>query len=109
MGSLLGNVCFETNAQAVDAYYSGREVMQTAGSTSYRQWYEKEVGVWVLKRQSIASNGAVTNLANSTAPVPVFPVCDPQQSFTDGIALGWLLVGVMVLAWGAVMVRRQLT
>lgn len=108
MGALLGDKCFETNAQAVDAFYSSKEPSYTAGATSYQQWYEKVNGVWVVKRQSIASGGAVTNLANANAPVPVFPVCDERGTFTDGIALGWLLVGVMVLAWGAVMVRRQL-
>jgi len=108
MGALLGNQCFETNAQAVDAFFSSKDPSYTSGSTSYLSWFEKVGGVWQVKRQSISSTGTVTNLTSSDATIPTFPVCDPLASFTDGIALGWLIVGLMVAAYGAVMIRRQL-
>lgn len=31
-----------------------------------------------------------------------------EQNFQDGMALGWLVAGVLVLAWAARMVRRAL-
>lgn len=31
-----------------------------------------------------------------------------EQNFADGMALGWLVGGVVVVAWAALMVRRAL-
>lgn len=99
MGSLVGSFCYQTAAEAVDAYYSGKEPSYTAGSTSYLSYFEKVAGVWTIVRKSIASNGAVTNLTSSTAPALVFPDCDPSTNFLDGMTIGWMIAAAMVSAY----------
>jgi hypothetical protein len=80
----------------------------TSGATSYVSWFEKggNPGVWQIKRQSIASNGAITNLTTSTATQPLFPVCTEAQTFTDGLTIGWGIASLMVAAYGYSMVRK---
>lgn len=108
MGFLVGQKCFSTNADAADAFFSSKEPSYTAGATSYQSWYEKSVsGVWQIKRQAIASGGSISNLATSNATVPTFPACDETAMFVDGMTVGWLLAGVLVLAWGLRKVREQ--
>ena len=99
MGSLLGSFCYQTNAEAVDAYYSGKEPSYTPGSTSYLSYFEEVAGVWMIIRKSIASNGSVTNLNSSTAPVVVFPDCDPTSNFLDGMTIGWAIASAMIAAY----------
>lgn len=96
MGSLVGSFCYQTSAEALDAYYSGKEPSYTAGSTSYLSYFEEVAGVWMIIRKSIASNGNVTDLNSSTAPAVVFPDCDPAANFLDGMTIGWLITAAMV-------------
>jgi hypothetical protein len=107
MGALWNSKCYTSNVDALDAYYSSALPSYTAGATSYLQEYIKVSGVWKIDRKSIASTGAITNLTQSNAPVITFPVCDESAQFADGLALGWLVATVIILAWGLSMVRKQ--
>ena len=108
MGALLKEKCYPSQAEAVDAFFSGKEPSYTAGATSYLSWFEKSGGgVWQIKRQSIDSTGTITNLTTSNATVPAFPACDEVASFNDGLTVGWGIATAMVLAWGYSMIRKQ--
>ena len=108
MGALVNGKCFTSNALAADEFFTTKDPSYTSGATSYLSWFEKSTGnVWQIKRQSIATNGTVTNLTTSNATVPTFPVCDEVGQFNDGLALGWLVASVIVLAWGFAQVRKQ--
>jgi hypothetical protein len=109
MGALNNGYCYATTSDAADNHFSGAGPAFTAGSTSYQQWYEKVAGVWVIKRQSIASNGSITNLANSNATIPVFAPCDENQNFFDGLTLGWGVAAAMVAAFAVKFIARGLT
>lgn len=107
MGSFYDGKCYTTNSEAADAFFSSKEPSYTAGSTSYQSWYEKSVGgVWQIKRQSIASGGAITNLTTSNATVPTFTACDPSADFMDGVTIGWGVASAMVLVAAIKMMQR---
>jgi hypothetical protein len=99
MGSLLGSVCYQTSAEALDAYYSGKEPAFTPGAISYLSYFEKVDGDWTIIRESIETDGTVTSLSSAVAPVVTFPACDPAESFLDGMAIGWLIATAMVAAF----------
>lgn len=107
MGALLKEKCYPSQAEAVDAFFSGKDPSYTAGATSYLSWFEKNGSTWQIKRQSIDSGGAVTNLTTSNATSPVFPTCDEVATFNDGLTVGWGIATAMVLAWGYSMIRKQ--
>lgn len=106
MGAIVQGRCFNSQTEAADAYFLAVSPQLTPGDTSYLQYFEKVAGTWMLIRKTVDGNGAVLTLSSSTAPVPVFPDCDPLEGFTDGQTLGWLMAGVMVLCWGLLRVRR---
>ena len=99
MGSLVGSYCYASSAEALDGYYSASEPVHTAGSTSYLSYYEKISGVWSILRQSIETDGTVTNLTTVVAPIPTFPTCDPASNFLDGMTLGWGIASAMIAAY----------
>lgn len=108
MGALFQNVCYSTSADAADAFFLAKGVSYTAGATSYQSWFEKNTsGVWQIKRQSISSSGAITNLTTSNATVPTFPTCDPTETFFDGLSVGWGIALVMAIAWSWHQMKRQ--
>ena len=109
MGSLVFDKCYPSGSSAADAFFSAKEPVLNAGSTSYLTWFEQVGGVWYVKRQSISETGVVTNLASSVATVPAFPSCDESQSFQDGLDVGWMLAALLVLSWGMLQIRRLLT
>jgi hypothetical protein len=106
MGALFNSKCYSTNAEAVDALYSSALPAYTAGATSYLQEFVKVSGVWKIDRKSISSTGVVTNLTQSNAPVPVYPVCDESQPFADGVTVGWGIATIIVAAWAAAQIRK---
>lgn len=109
MGSRLGAVCFNNNAEAADAFFSGAGPFYTAGATSYLGYFEKTVGgVWQIKRQSIASNGTITNLTASNATMPTFPTCQPLDNFSDGMLLGWGVAAAMLAAYAVKFIAKGL-
>lgn len=106
MGSRVGDRCFDTVSEASDQFFSSQAVGHSAGVTSYLSWFEKVGGVWYLKRESVASNGAVTSLGSSGATVPVFPACSVTDQFFDGMTIGWAVAGAMLLAYGVKLLAR---
>jgi len=108
-GFLAQGVCYSTNVSAADAHFLAQGPFYTAGATSYLGWFEKSAGlVWQIKRQSIASGGAITNLTTSNATVPTFPTCDTTEQFFDGMSLGWGVAAAIVAAWVIKNLRRGL-
>lgn len=108
MGYLFDGSCYQTQATAEAAYYSGQPMQETPGATSYRNFYKWSGTTWQHIGESIASNGAVTQLWAVTAAEASFPTCDPTESFFDGMALGWGVATAMVMAWGWLHLRRQM-
>jgi len=108
MGAQFQNRCFPTNSEAVDAFFLAQGPSYTPGATSYQSWYEKVAGVWQIKRQSIASDGVVTNLTSSNATQPTFPECSESQPFLDGMAIGWGVAAAMCAAFGIRFLQRAL-
>lgn len=99
MGYFVRGQCWQTLDQAKDGYFSTTGPFYVAGSTSYHAWFEKVGAVWQLKRQSISSAGAITNLTTTNATVPAFAACDETQNFSDGMLLGWGVASAMVAVW----------
>lgn len=108
MGALLGEKCYLTQTDALDAYYSAKLPEVTAGSTSYVAEFVKVSGVWKVQRKTIATNGTVTNQTDANAPVITFPTCNEAGNFQDGMTVGWGIVGAMIAAWSIAMIRRTL-
>lgn len=98
-GALYEGQCYASNAAAADAYFTGALPAFTSGSTSYLSEYARVGGVWKINRFSIAANGTVTTLTQSSAPVPTFPTCDTVEKFVDGQTVGWGIALAMVCAW----------
>jgi len=106
MGALVGLNCYPSNDLAVDAVLTGKEPALTSGSISYLSWFEKESGVWQLKRQSIDTGGQVVNLPSVAVTLPTFPTCDESQALNDGLQVGWALTAVILAAWGLLQIKR---
>lgn len=113
MGNFSKGICWPSNAQAVDAYFSSLAPFQTIGSFTTENIYTFDGSSWQLSQYSISSAG-VRNLVYSTpAPSLSFPTCitpnDPDTLFTDGLTLGWGVAAAMVAAWGiSYLTKRQL-
>jgi len=109
MGALFKGVCYESQGQALDAFYGSAPVDELAGSTVYFGYWERiSEGVWSwVVSKKVTTTGVVTE-TSTLAPVVNFPVCDPMAGFNDGQALGWAFAVVLFLAWGSVMIRRQI-
>jgi hypothetical protein len=105
-GALVGGRCFSSQDAAADAYYSSAAPSQNPGGTTYLSEFVKVSGAWKLRRYQVEANGGVAMLSDATLPATSFAVCDPAESFKDGMAVGWGLVAAMVCAWGLVVLRR---
>lgn len=99
MGYLSRTVCFATSQEAADAHYSGTGPSYTAGDTSYLSYYENVAGTWQITRKAIASDGTVTSLTSTAAPLPTFPECDQSQYFMDGMQIGWGIALAMIAVY----------
>lgn len=108
MGYRVGERCFATNTDAADFWFSGKDPSYTAGETSYVSWFERVGTVWQIKRQSISSTGAITNLASANATVPTFSACDVSEQFMDGFTIGWAIAGAMVAAYAVKFIAKAL-
>lgn len=102
-GVIAAGQCVDASA-AVDLYYSSVGPSVLAGSPSFITQLEKTVSGWYAVTYS---GGAVVN--TSALVDPVFAVCDTTASFFDGLALGWMVAGIMVAAYGVHLIRRGLT
>lgn len=105
-GAVLGSKCYNTPAEAVDAFYSGAAPVLTSGSTSYLTEFVKESGLWKVKQWTISSTGVTTLRYTQNAPVPTFPACDPSEKFFDGVTIGWGIATAMILVSALMLARR---
>ena len=107
MGYLFNDQCYATQAAANAAWYGYQPIEQTAGSTSYRNYYKWNGTTWQHIGESIASNGAVTQRWAVTASQATFPTCDETSEFFDGMEVGWGIAAAMVVAWGVRLMTKQ--
>lgn len=105
-GYLFNGQCYSTSSEAVDAALSSGSPALSAGATSYLAWFEKVSGVWYVRRQTISTGGAVTDLGTTAIDVPAFPSCDVTGQFFDGVTMGWGIATAMVMAWGFSKIRQ---
>lgn len=95
-------------AWCTDAYYSAVAPSQTPGAVTYLSEFVKTTGGWVLRRYQVGSDGSVGTLTDASLPSLSFPACDPQESFKDGMTMGWGVVAAMVAAWALVVMKKGL-
>ena len=108
MGSLYKDRCYASSEEALDAVYSGVAPAQAAGVPSYSLAYTKGVNGWRSELWTQSGSGAWTLSSSQEARSLSFPECDPSQGFNDGLALGWGIVGVLVVGWAFRLVREQM-
>lgn len=107
-GALVGARCFADVGMATDAYYSAVAPSQTPGAVTYLSEFVKTTGGWVLRRYQVGSDGSVGTLTDASLPSLSFPACDPQESFKDGMTMGWGVVAAMVASWALVVMKKGL-
>lgn len=107
MGVYYNGRCYADAGQAADAAYGSAPIAQSVGPVSYTGQFVKTSGVWQWQIWTRDSSGILTQ-TQSVAPGLSLPVCDPSESFNDGIATGWGLAGAVLAAWGTYIVRRML-
>lgn len=114
MGYLSKTICWPTNAEALDAYYSDVPPYQTvvSGATT-ENLYTLQGSVWNMSQYGITSAGVRSLKYTVPAPVINFPTCtvvdDPTTQFADGMELGWGVGLAMIAAWGlSYLAKRQL-
>jgi len=105
-GAIFGEKCFESQAVALDAYYSQVAPAQSPGTTSYVNEFVKTGSTWQIKQYSVSESGVWTARSTTNAPVVTFPECDPTASFTDGMTIGWGIAAAMVMASALVVMKR---
>lgn len=110
MGYQHGRLCLGSYAEWEDSVYSGMPLHYQAASSATELYFSKSTGVWRMCRNTISSTGARSGNV-CVAPVHAKPdvkVCSEAAAVGDGAAVGFLLLGVLVLAWGYVKLRGQL-
>ena len=112
MGARVGAVCYPSQADALDAFYSELAPVQVVSATSLIGVYVWNGSSWRYKKFSVSSVGAWTTSYDSAAPVLSFPSCtvlnDASTNFADGMTLGWGVAAAMVAAWGIMFLAGRL-
>lgn len=116
MGSLVNNICYETTALAVDAYYSAKEpYFYMAGTTAYFSYYSKEATSWSVERGSWSSAGDRISYTSVPAQTPSFPTCTfetpatNEAKFADGVTIGWGIAAAMAIAYSYKLIQRSIS
>lgn len=109
-GQLVDNVCYETAAEATNAYFSSQPVANFVGTAASYQSVEFVLVGTVWNRALYTNTPTKKTLVSKTVAVPpVFPACSsPNEMFNSGLTFGAALVGTMMLAWGFVQVKKVL-
>ncbi len=94
MGALVGNKCFDTAADAADAYFSQTPPVLLTGG--YFWQFVKTASGWQLNYYKAATNGQ-TLITTTKVTIPAFPACNPAQSFSDGALVGSSLGAAIIL------------
>lgn len=102
MGYKYNNICFETQAEALQ--YVSDSCSVVLGGTTNASW------VAYCKVNGSSINflyGLLSTSGTNTSPfvyTPIFPACTFEASKVfsnaDVVQLSWLVVGVWVVAWG---------
>ena len=90
MGDQVGLVCYPDRVQAEDAYYS--RVVPTVDAARLYQPERKADG-WYYQTAKLQA---------------ALPQCSPGQSLKEGVELGFLVFGLLAVAWGIQFIRRVL-
>jgi hypothetical protein len=103
MGARVAGVCYATQGDALDVYYSGLQQAQNVGVTTTLNSYTWSGSAWRFKQWSISGGGVWSLRYDQAAPVLSFPACDVlndnSTNFFDGMTLGWGVAAAMVAAW----------
>ena len=83
MGYQVGNQCFSEQKEAENFYFS--QIVPTIGPDGklYQPTFFKSQG-WIYQGQKLQI---------------YLPECSPEQNFKDGLELGFLFLGVAIVAW----------
>lgn len=112
MGARVNDVCYATQAEALDAFYSGLPPVQLLAATSAYSTFVNVSGVWKLNKYAISSSGVWTLNHSSNVPVLTFPSCtvanDAATQFADGMELGWGVAAAMVASWAVWFLSKRL-
>lgn len=102
MGASAQGRCFDSAASAADAVWSGVGPV-VSGSPPSISVVELGGTGWQL---ATYQGGVLQSV--EAVPSIAFAPCDPAAGALDGLALGWMVVGVWVVAWGINVLRRGL-
>jgi hypothetical protein len=117
MGARVGDICYASQSDAADVYYSAQPGLLTAPLNGSLQGsgYSFEGGKWVVRGVYYSSNGTVSTGIYGAVPLKVFPSCTyvapetSSQLFTDGTVLGWGVLSAMAAVWGLMYMRRAIS
>lgn len=93
--------CYESLSDANDAFFGSAAPAIAAGSTTYLTRYDKVSGVWKAVTEKYSASGSPQAVATATLNQAQFASCDSATGILDGVAVGWLVAAVLVVAWGA--------
>jgi len=105
-GDIHGDMCYPSQTDALNAYYSQIAPSQAPGTTSFVNEFVQVSGVWHLRQSSIDSSGTWTTRSTTPAPVIAFPACDPVEGFVDGVAVGWGIAAALIASASLVLIKR---
>ncbi len=106
MGALVKNVCYSSQTEAVDAFYSGASAPVVSGDVTYVTQFTKVSGVWKSQGFTVDGAGKWSLRYQTDAPIPTFPECDAAAGLKDGLVVGWLVATAMILAAALVNLKR---
>jgi len=109
-GYLVNGSCYSSLSDATDIYFSAIPATvafnATAGTTLV-DYFVYNSG-WKIRSYSISAAGVWSSRsADTSVGMPSFASCVVEQDFLDGMTVGWAVALVLVIAWGARLVRRK--
>lgn len=99
MGALFNGKCYDTAGDATHAAYSSVPPAIAPGAITTVEY--TGTGWQIVTRSDAGTTSA-------SLPVLSFAECEPLDSVVDGIALGWLVAVVWLVAFAFVAYRRAL-
>lgn len=91
MGYRIGNVCHATREEAENVYFS--QVLPAVGADGQLHQPVYTASGWMYHGKAIQA---------------YLPTCDPVESFTDGLLIGWSLFAIAAAVWGIKFLGRFL-
>lgn len=92
-GHIVAGQCVDV-AASIDTYYGSALPTHSAGNPAFVSTFSKSVSGWV--HETYQSGTLVASVA---APIPTFATCDTTASFHDGMEVGWMVAGVMIVVY----------